>query len=224
MKRCIVTLSISLCLILTWFLGVVLVAAVEAESDDTPTEVVLRMANTAKLIRKGDSEANLPLTVEQEKENVRLSRRLTEMIDIKGLSAYILMEYWRKGSMEDRETFMATFSELLEKVAYPNAGKFLQDLTVSVRKEKIRKHKAMVFTSVFHEDEGRIDIDFKLYREEKVWRIGDVLLDGVSLARNLRTQCLKIIREHSFQELLSRMRKRINEEDADEMKAITGRE
>jgi hypothetical protein len=54
--------------------------------------------------------------------------------------------------------------------------------------------------------------------------VEDVMLDGVSLARNLRTQCQKIIRENSFQELVARMRKKIVERNADDLKEVSGRE
>jgi phospholipid transport system substrate-binding protein len=69
-----------------------------------------------------------------------------------------------------------------------------------------------------------VDIDFKLRQAGDSWVVEDVLLDGVSLARNLRTQCQKIIRENSFQELLSRMRKKIREGDKEDLKDVTGRD
>ncbi len=82
----------------------------------------------------------------------------------------------------------------------------------------------MVYTSVIHEEEGRIDIDFKLLSASTSWVTVDVYLDGVSLVRNLRTQCLKIIRDYSFDELLSRMQKKIDERDTANLKEVTGRE
>ena len=81
----------------------------------------------------------------------------------------------------------------------------------------------MVYTTVIHKEEGRIDIDFKLMRVHDGWTVIDVYLDDVSLARNLRTQSLKIIRDHSFEELISRMTKKIKERDAAHLKEVTGR-
>ena len=71
--------------------------------------------------------------------------------------------------------------------------------------------------------EGRIDIDFKLIPVEEKWLLRDVYLDGVSLVRNLRTQCLKIIRENSYEELLNRMKKKIREADTATVSEVTGR-
>ncbi len=83
----------------------------------------------------------------------------------------------------------------------------------------------MVYTTVIHKEEGRIDIDFKLMqvKDKDVWMVIDVYLDGVSLARNLRTQCLKIIRDHSFEELIVRMTKKIEERETAHLKEVTGR-
>jgi len=65
----------------------------------------------------------------------------------------------RSGTLEqpraqDRKSFVLTFTEVLEKVAYVNTSKFLRDLEVTVNKEKVLSGKAMVYTSIVHEKEG----------------------------------------------------------------------
>ncbi|MFP3870790.1 MAG: phospholipid-binding protein MlaC [Syntrophobacteria bacterium] len=195
----------------------------EAQAKLTPTQVVVDVLDTVKEIKKSDADESVVLTPEERKRNGQLSRRVNSMLDIRGISEYALVQHWEEQDPQGRTTFVSLFTELLEKVAYTNAGTFLQDLSVSVRKEKVLSDKAMVYTSVFHEEEGRIDIDFKLCHLEDSWLVQDIYLDGVSLARNLRTQCLKIIRDHSFQELLARMREKIEEEDTEDLKEVTGR-
>lgn len=195
----------------------------EAKADLTPAQVVVELLNTIKMIKKADPDQNILLTPEEIKRNSELSHHVNQMMDIEAISAYALWKVWETQGPQRRNIFVAVFSELLAKVAYTNAGKFIRDLNVSVRKNKVRKNKAMVYLSVVHEEEGRIDIDFKLVYLKNSWQVRDVYLDGVSLARNLRTQVLKIIREHSFEELLTRMRKKIVEEDTEDLKDITGR-
>lgn len=195
----------------------------EAQANLVPRQLVKKLLDTVKRIKKSEPDEHILLTPEDERRNGELSRQINQMLDIEGISAYALWREWEKRSAQERDMFVDLFTMLLERVAYTHAGKFMRDLTISVHKEKVLKNKAMVYTSIYHEEEGRIDIDFKLLQNEKGWLVQDVFLDGVSLARNLRTQCLKVIREHSFQELLSRMRKRIEEEGAEELEEITGR-
>jgi phospholipid transport system substrate-binding protein len=196
----------------------------QARASVPPTSVVQELMTTVKKIKKADTANNVVLTSEEEKQNGELSRQMNRLLDIEGISAFALWESWNTRSPQERKTFVSTFAELLEKVAYTNTGKFLKDLNVSYNKEKIISDKAMVYTSIVHEKEGRVDIDFKLHQTGNSWVVEDVLLDGVSLARNLRTQCQKIIRENSFKELLARMKKKIQERNAEDLKEVTGRE
>jgi phospholipid transport system substrate-binding protein len=200
------------------------VNASQVQANVAPTAVVEQLFDTVRKIKKPDAENNVTLTPEEEKQNNELSRQVDRMLDIEAISAYALWEHWNSRNPQEKKNFVATFTELLEKVAYTNTGKFLKDLAVSVHKEKVISDKAMVYTSIVHEKEGRVDIDFKLHQAGSSWVVEDVMLDGVSLARNLRTQCQKIIRENSFQELVSRMRKKIVERNADDLKEVSGRE
>lgn len=189
-----------------------------------PTETVKELLSTVQKFKKADKDKGIVLSSQDARTNAELSRRMNKILDIEGISAYALDEYWRQSGDQKRRAFMDLFTTLLEKVAYPNTGKFLNEVTFSVRNEKVIGAKAMVYTSVMHEKEGRIDIDFKLRTEGSDWRVEDVLLDGVSLARNLRTQSQKIIRDSSFEELLRRMRNKIENEDSDDFEDVTKRD
>ena len=195
-----------------------------APADAAPKDAVLDLLDKVQRMKKADPEDGIFLTPDDLRRNSALAEEINRMLDIEQISAYALFHFWEKMDVPDRQRFVATFSELLSTVAYPNAGKFLLDLEVRIRRERRVKDMAMVYTSVIHPEEGRIDIDFKLDRNASSWTVVDVYLDDVSLARNLRTQCLKIIREHSFEELLSRMRKKIAERDTADLEEVTSRD
>jgi len=222
-KRLSIAVMISLTLILSILIPEVK-PAYPTPSESVPKDFVRVLLGKVKAMKKADPDENIFLTPEEMQQNEALAAQINRMLDIEYIGAYALHKHWKKLSEKERNRFLSTFSELLSKVAYPNAGKFLEDLKVKIRKEKILKKRAMVYTSVIHEEEGRIDIDFKLLTTSASWVAVDVYLDGVSLVRNLRTQCLKIIRDHSFDELLLRMQKKIDERDTANLKEVTGRE
>ena len=197
--------------------------ALPSTTSSPQLQVVLTLLDKVKQIKKADPDENIELTEEEEKRNEALSEQINQLIDLDGISAYTLQKHWKTLDDPKQEDYVALFTELMAKVAYPNAGKFLLDLEVSIRKEKKRRNTMMVYTSVIHKEEGRIDIDFKLIQVEDKWLLRDVYLDGVSLVRNLRTQCLKIIRENSYDELLNRMKKKIREADTATVSEVTGR-
>ncbi len=199
-------------------------AAAADPAEAPPREFVLQLIETVNRVKKADPEKGIEVTPAESKENELLSDRLNRMLDIDQISAYALLDHWEKLNEKNRRLFVSIFTELLKKVAYPNAAKFLKDLEVKVKAEKIIDTRAMVNTSVIHPEEGRIDIDFRLERGNDAWSLVDVYLDGVSLKRNLRTQCLKIIRDHSFEELISRMQEKIDERETADLKEVTGRD
>lgn len=197
--------------------------ALASQGQETPSQLVHRLFKTVKQVKKADPNKNILLSPAEDKKNRELAVVLNRMLDIRYISSYALMKHWDNMADQDRQLFVSVFTDLLSKVAYPNAGKFLKDLEVSIRREKKIRKKVMVYTTIIHKEEGRIDIDFKLMRVRDVWMVIDVYLDGVSLARNLRTQSLKIIRDHSFEELISRMTKKIEERETAHLKEVTGR-
>ncbi len=194
-----------------------------SQDKEPPTQLIIRLFKTIKQIKKADPDKKIFLSPEEDKNNKELAVVLNRMLNIRYICSYALMKHWNHMLDTDRQFFVSVFTDLLSKVAYPNASKFLKDLTVTIRREKKIRNKIMVYTTVIHKEEGRIDIDFKLMRVHDGWTVIDVYLDDVSLARNLRTQSLKIIRDHSFEELISRMTKKIKERDAAHLKEVTGR-
>ena len=65
--------------------------------------------------------------------------------------------------------------------------------------------------TVVHEKEGEVDIDFSLKQVEAGWQVVDVILDGVSMRNNLRSQFYKILKKNDFKELVRRMKKKLKD-------------
>ena len=198
-------------------------AALGSQPQGAPPQLVLRLIQTVKQMKKADPDENILLSPEDVKRNKKLAAEVNRLLDIHYISKYALMKHWNNITDQNQRLFVSVFTDLLSKVAYPNAGEFLKDLEFSIRREKKIRNKVMVYATVIHKEEGRIDIDFKLMQGQSAWVVIDVYLDGVSLARNLRTQCLKIIRDHSFGELIARMTQKIEERDTAHLKEVTGR-
>ncbi len=53
-----------------------------------------------------------------------------------------------------------------------------------------------------------IGMDYRLHQKSGRWFAYDIIVDGVGLVRNYRSQFAKIIHEDSYQELVHRLRER----------------
>jgi phospholipid transport system substrate-binding protein len=78
--------------------------------------------------------------------------------------------------------------------------------------EIIRENgRAEVATLVVHPEEGEVEVGYCLVLQDGRWLIEDILLDGVSLRLDLRSQAQKILREESYEELKRRLREKLDD-------------
>ena len=64
-------------------------------------------------------------------------------------------------------------------------------------------------TTVVHENEGEISIDFHLYKHSDRWQVVDVDLDKISMRNNLRSQLYKVISKNDYQDLIRRIKEKL---------------
>ena len=171
-----------------------------------PMAVVKELLTAISMVK---DESTFKLTPEERKNNKKLMKKANSLIDISILGPKTLGSHWKKRTPEEKESFLTVLTELFKKVAYPKSAKLSVDLEITYNNEMIKKGKAEVRTSMEHESEGLIEIDYKLHKINDKWLIYDVILDEVSLVLNLKTQFHKIIAEESFNELMSRMNDRL---------------
>ena len=175
----------------------------------SPKQCVEQLLGTIQKIQKEDK-----LPVEQRKINRLRSEKALKFLNITVISEKALGKYWSKITEKEKKQFSRLLSELFIVVAFPNSGKFFSDLEWVYLEPEIEKSKALVPIQLTHKDEGEIEIDFFLQQNSSDWKVVDVHLDGVSMRNNLRSQFYRIIRKKNFNELVTRMKKKLKESKA----------
>ena len=77
--------------------------------------------------------------------------------------------------------------------------------------ERVEGDIAVVSTKILTKQGTEIPVAYRMLRHGDRWLIYDVSAEGVSLVANYRTQFNNIIQTSSYDELLKRMRSRIEE-------------
>ena len=72
--------------------------------------------------------------------------------------------------------------------------------------ERVEGGLAMVGTRFVTKQSQEIPVDYRLINRDGRWRIYDVVVEGVSLVSNYRSQFDKVIRTSSYPELVKRLR------------------
>lgn len=172
----------------------------------SPLETVKNLLNTIQQIQDGKK-----LTSQQQVSNKKLSKKAVGYLDVQLVSQETLGKYWEKRTEQEQGKFVSLLGELFEFVAFPNSAKFFSELELKFGKTVEKKGQATVPLKVIHKEEGEVGIDFVLKQNSQEWRVVDVVLDGVSMRTNLKTQFYKILKKKNYPELVRKMMEKLEE-------------
>ena len=174
-----------------------------AETFDSRPQVSVQ-----KLLKK-ISQIKSGLSGQEEVDNQKYSQFALSYLNVSEISKKSLKKYWEKLSDTERERFQVLLSELFVHVAFPSSAKFFAELDLVYGQTKEKKTIVVVPVTVIHDKEGEVGIDFHLNRTRNKWQVVDVILDGVSMRNNLRSQFYKVIKKRNFKELLRKMENKL---------------
>ncbi len=190
--------------ILGALLGASLLIGSAAWAGDAPQNTVEKLLGAIVQIKDGDDVAE-----EQKILNRKFSEQAVAYLDMKHVGEKALGRYWKERTAEEQKTFVDLLSNLFQKIAFPNSAKFFSGLEIRYGKSTVDKDRAVAPITVLHKNEGEISIDFKLRRNTDLWRVYDVILDGVSMRNNLRSQFGRVIQKKNYEELVRKISSRL---------------
>jgi len=132
--------------------------------------------------------------------------------DLTYTSQMCLGRHWRKLSKAEKKEFVDLFTELL-KTTYLKRVHEYSGQTVEYNKEIIKGRKALVKTKFINKGK-EIPVTYKMLNRDGRWRVYDVIVEGVSLVRNYRSQFSSILQKKKFADLLDQIRDKIAQNKA----------
>ena len=153
---------------------------------DPPEASVRAFLETIQKIKKEQG-----LSPEEAEHNHKQMDHAITFFDVKLVSRKSLGKHWDEQSPQDQSTFVSRLSDLFKFVAFPGSSKFFRDLDITYQPGAKEGASSNVVVSVQHPEEGEIKLDFIMDSQTGRWRVIDVILDGVSMRNNLRSQFRK---------------------------------
>jgi len=126
--------------------------------------------------------------------------------DWRELSKRTVAEAWGKYSPKQQDEFIASFSELLQKTYIRKFEKYNNE-KVNYLKEQVDGDRAFINTQVVMKDKT-IPINYVMIKHGQ-WLVYDVVVEGVSLVKNYRSQFQKILSKDTPEGLIKRIRDKI---------------
>jgi phospholipid transport system substrate-binding protein len=107
-----------------------------------------------------------------------------------------------------RQEFTNAFSHLFQDSYTRLVLNFLKRENVEYHKETLENSKARVATTIVRTNES-IPVTYLMHSTPQGWILFDVIVDGVSILQNYRTEFGRVVRTKSFAFLLDKMRTQV---------------
>jgi phospholipid transport system substrate-binding protein len=145
---------------------------------------------------------------EMKKSKVRRRQALRQTIggifDYTEISKRSLGKYWKQRTPAEQKQFVDLFAALLERT-YANKIESYNNEKIIYLSEKVEGNYAEVKSKVISASHDEFTLDYKLINENGKWMVYDVVVEGISLVSNYRGQFSRIISEHGYGELLTKL-------------------
>jgi phospholipid transport system substrate-binding protein len=191
--------------IVVLFMAVLLAAsqAVAAPIDDvrkTVDEVVRIVAD--KEMKKND-----------QKRRQALKKTISVIFDYNEMAKRSLGKHWNARSAAEKKQFADLFATLLEN-SYAGKIESYNNEKIVYIKEILDGDHAEVKSKVVTAKRDEFTLDYRMINQNGKWMVYDVVIEGVSLVSNYRTQFNKIISTSGYGELVKKLQNK-----SDELKA-----
>ena len=141
----------------------------------------------------------------------RIREVVEDTIDFVEMTRRSLGVHWRKRSPQERKEFVRLFSDLLENSYISKIEQQTDEKVIYLEERENKKGtRGLVKTKVVTGKGTEIPIYYRMMKKKGRWVAYDIVIEGVSLVSNYRTQFGKIIRRSSYEDLVKSLRKKVD--------------
>lgn len=119
--------------------------------------------------------------------------------------------YWKDRTPQERQEFVKLFTDLLEN-SYAGKIEGYKGEKITYGKETADPPYAEVRTTIVTPQGQEYAVDYRLLKNPDRWRVYDVVIEGVSLVNNYRSQFSGILQKSSFEELTKKLRETVRKQ------------
>ena len=138
-----------------------------------------------------------------------LRKAIDERFSFRKMSQFSLARHWKAITPEQKKEFVVLFGKLLEET-YVNKIESYTNEKIEYTGERVSAKKAKIYSEI-HTQEVTIPVEYRMFNAgEGNWMVYDMLIEGVSLIKNYRTQFDEIMQNGTFETLVEELKKKID--------------
>jgi phospholipid transport system substrate-binding protein len=143
------------------------------------------------------------LSLAQKKDEVE--NLAYERFDFHLISRLVLARNWATMTPQQRTEFVAAFKKHLSATYRDTLDNF-KDEKIAVEGSRLEPRGDVTVMTVVHGTTGDTNVDYRLRKIDGQWRGIDVIVEGVSLVQNFRSQAQEIISSEGVDALIEKLR------------------
>ena len=171
-----------------------------------------RVRQTVDAVSAVLNDPQLQGSSNERERRARVAKVMHESFDFRTMARESLGPHWASLTPEQQDRFVGLFTQLFERSYDRLVLRFLGGSTTTYGAESVDAERAVVTTALLRKGGDELPIDYRLTADGGVWKISDVVVDGVSLAGNFRAQFDKTMRASSYDGLVQRIETKLAEE------------
>ncbi len=135
-----------------------------------------------------------------------------DRFDFRAMSQLALARNWKTITPNEQDHFVGLFARVLESTYFDRINSYSGEQVVFDEQVVMEGGKAIV-SSVVTKNNVATPVVYKLRNKDGKWVVYDVIIEGVSLVRNYRTQFDSIIEREKYAGLVKRLEEKIAKKD-----------
>ena len=200
------------------FLSTFWLSTVGLAAAGEPTDVIRQTTDQVLRILENPTMQGPDKRAERQQQLHQIS---DQAFDWPEMARRALAVHWRGRTPQQQQEFVDLFRDLVE-------GTYMNRLETATQEkqdiqyvgEQIEGSRAVVRTLVLTKRNQQVPLEYRLHKTDGRWKIYDVLVEGISLVNNYRSQFNQIISSSSYDALVQKMKAR----EVAEPTAGTGRQ
>jgi len=174
----------------------------------TPTDDVKKVVDeVVRIVADKEMKKNV------QKRRQALKKTISTIFDHGEMAKRSLGKHWNQRTPAERKQFTDLFATLLEN-SYAAKIESYNNEIINYLKETLDGSYAEVKSKVITAKRDEFSVDYRLISANGSWMVYDVIIEGVSLVSNYRSQFNRIISANGYPELVKKLQSK-----SDELKA-----
>lgn len=145
----------------------------------------------------------------KDEQVAQIGEVIDTIFDFKELSRRTLGREWKKMTAEQQKEFVQLFRKLLQGVYADRLLAYSDQKIIFDKETMLKKGRAEVQSYLQTSDGKKIPLFYRLTDKSGSWKVYDVIIEGVSMVKNYRTQFRQILAKNSPEKLLEILRDKV---------------